>query len=253
MREAAAETAYAAGEFAVALREYRAIRRMSGGDELIPVIADCERALGRPRDALEVLAGLNSKRAPLALQIEALIVEAGVRADLGQRQEGLRLLKNAIGRNVGPNHARARMWYAYADLLLAEGDEAAAREAFIEAGELDRDGLLDTADRVAELDGVTLPETFADEEPEDLEEESEEIDTDEDPTEEAIGEGDGEVEESTDQPDVEPEEADEDAESEEGGEPVDSEEAADAADSVQEPLWGLDPEATDADDEEDRA
>lgn len=171
VREAAAETAYAVGEFAVALREYRAIRRMAGGDELIPVIADCERALGRPRDALEVLEGLDTKEAPAPLVIESLIVEAGARADLGQRDEALRLLKTALSRRFGPDYARARMWYAYADLLLDDGREREAREAFVSASKLDPQGLLDTADRVAELDGVTLPDTLADDR---LDEEDEE-------------------------------------------------------------------------------
>lgn len=164
VREAAAETAYAAGKYEIALREYRAIRRMSGGDELIPVLADCERALGRPRDALQVLGELDPRQVPPAVVIEAVIVEAGARDDLGQRAEGLRLLKRVARQNVGPAFARARLFYAYADLLLAEGNEAEARAAFVQAAELDRAGELDTSDRIAELDGVTLPESLADEE-----------------------------------------------------------------------------------------
>lgn len=179
VREAAAETAYAVGEYAIALREYRAIRRMMGGDELVPVIADCERALGRPRDALEVLAGLHRSQAPATILIEAVIVEAGARDDLGQRDEALRLLKNAIGHPGGPSPARARLHYAYADLLLASGESAAAREAFVAAADLDKEAALDATDRVAELDGVILPEHLDveyddDEETEETSEESEE-------------------------------------------------------------------------------
>ncbi|RRD47680.1 lipopolysaccharide assembly protein LapB [Tessaracoccus sp. OH4464_COT-324] len=165
VREATAETAYAAGKFEVALREYRAIRRITGGDELIPVIADCERAVGRPREALETLAQLVQNSVPPAVVLEAVIVEAGARDDLGQRAEGLRLLKRLIGRGVGPTFARARLYYAYADLLLAEGAEDDARAAFVEAANLDRAGELDTSDRIAELDGVTLPESMSLEEP----------------------------------------------------------------------------------------
>ncbi|WP_297742107.1 hypothetical protein [uncultured Tessaracoccus sp.] len=157
VREAAAETAYAAEEYAIALREYRAIRRMSGGDDLIPVMADCERALGRPRDALELLAELDTRKTDPAVVIEAVIVESGVRNDLGQHDEALRLLRTVAGQRVGPAFARARLHYALADLLLASGDEAGARAAFVTSGELDRQALLDTSDRIAELDGVTLP------------------------------------------------------------------------------------------------
>lgn len=173
VREAAAETAYAAGEYAAALREYRAIRRMSGGDELIPVMADCERALGRPRDALALLGELDSRHSDPALVIEAVIVEAGVRDDLGQRAEGLRLLRKVASQHVGPAFARARLHYALADLMLADGNTAGARAEFVQSDELDRAGALDTADRIAELDGVILPEDMAEEESPDVVQETE--------------------------------------------------------------------------------
>ncbi len=159
VREAAAETAYASGRYDVALREFRAIRRMNGGNELVPVIADCERALGRPRDALELLESLPANE-PMEVRIEALLVEAGVRDDLGQRGEAMRLLRAAITRKVGTSHAQARLRYAYANLLLESGDEAAARDWFTAAAALDPDGTLDTSDRLAELDGVRLPEVM---------------------------------------------------------------------------------------------
>jgi tetratricopeptide (TPR) repeat protein len=158
VREAAAETAYAAGEYAVALREFRAIRRMSGGDELIPVIADCERALGRPRDALQVLSELNPKTRDIWLRIECLLVEAGTRADMGQKPEAMRLLQAAISRKVGPPFGQARLRYAYANLLEEEGDVEGAREWFSSAAALDQGTELDTADRIARLDGVVLPD-----------------------------------------------------------------------------------------------
>ncbi|MBB1484957.1 tetratricopeptide repeat protein [Tessaracoccus sp. MC1865] len=177
VREAAAETAYAAGEFAVALREFRAIRRMSGGDELIPLIADCERALGRHHEALDVLNELNPKHPDVNLHIECLLVEAGIRDDLGQRDEALRLLRAAISRKVGPPQAQARLQYALANLLEESGDSAAAREWFTSASELDRSGDLDIAERLAEIDGITLPD-FTEEE--DDEDESEEDESEED-------------------------------------------------------------------------
>ncbi|MEZ5087854.1 MAG: tetratricopeptide repeat protein [Tessaracoccus sp.] len=170
-REATAETAYAAGEYVVALREYRAIRRMSGGDELIPVLADCERALGRPRDALELLAGVDPRNAKIELRIECLLVEAGIRDDLGQRDEAKRLLQAAISRKVGPPLSQARMRYAYADLLERDGDRAGARTWFEKAGELDKGAMLDIADRLAAIDGILLP---------DFEEDEETFETDED-------------------------------------------------------------------------
>ncbi|MDO5067221.1 MAG: tetratricopeptide repeat protein [Propionibacteriaceae bacterium] len=161
VREATAEAAYASGRYEIALREFRAIRRMSGGDELLPVLADCERALGRHRDALDLLATLDPRTKNLGLRIECLLVEAGIRDDLGQRGEALRLLKSAISHRIGPRQGQARLRYAYADLLEADGQQAAARQWFETAARLDPEGLLDISDRIAALDGVTLPEDFA--------------------------------------------------------------------------------------------
>ena len=160
VREAAAETAYMAGHYDIALREFRAIRRMNGGDELLPVLADCERALGRHREALDLLATLDPDTTKPGLRIECILVEAGIRNDLGQRGEALRLLKAAISHQVGPKFAQARLRYAYADLLECEGRGDAAREWFDSAARLDSEGRLDVAERIATLDGVILPEDF---------------------------------------------------------------------------------------------
>lgn len=160
VREAAAETAYVSGHYDIALREFRAIRRMNGGDELLPVLADCERALGRHREALELLATLDPGTKNLGLRIECILVEAGIRSDLGQRGEALRLLKSAISRRIGPKPAQARLRYAYADLLELEGRPDAARDWFESAATLDSENQLDVAERIAALDGVTLPEDF---------------------------------------------------------------------------------------------
>ena len=178
VREAAAETAYAAGEYAVALREFRAIRRMSGGDELLPVIADCERALGRHREALAVLAELDTQTRDINLRIECLLVEAGIRDDLGQRAEAKRLLSSAIDRRIGAPLAQARLRYALADLLEQEGDTIGAHDLFSQAAELDRGAELDISDRLALLDGVVLPDSLADYDDED-DEDDEDSDDDE--------------------------------------------------------------------------
>ncbi len=158
VREAVAETAYAAGRFEDALSEFRALRRMNGSADYLPVLADCERALGRHQAALRLVAeGEQSIKDP-ALQVELRIVQAGVRADMGQREEALRLLRSEIEspRVQAPRDAQARLKYAYADLLLAGGDEVGAREWFIAAVRLDPEGQTDALDRLDELDGMVL-------------------------------------------------------------------------------------------------
>jgi len=244
VREAAAETAYAAGEFAVALREFRAIRRLSGGDELIPVIADCERALGRPRDALEVLGELSPTTKDVWLRIECLLVEAGVRADLGQRAEAKRLLQAAISRRVGPPFGQARLRYAYANLLEEDGDLAGAREWFTSAAALDENAELDISDRLATLDGVVLPD-FLDEDEED-EPNAEEADesTDAEAGEPIDDEGDEPTDDEADEDDESDVEAEAEPDDDSDGLPADDDEHDEDAERA------FDAQAPDSDEEQ---
>lgn len=159
VREAAAETAYAAGRYDVALSEFRALRRMTGTDDYLPVMADCERALGRPQNALKL--ARESARRPLepALRVEMTIVEAGARADLGQHAEAQRVLERANPAErpaAALAAAYARLRYAYADQLLRAERTPEARDWFARAAELDPEHETDAAERVDELDGFLI-------------------------------------------------------------------------------------------------
>jgi tetratricopeptide (TPR) repeat protein len=177
-REAAAETAYAAGDFATALTEFRALRRMSGGDEYLAAMADCERALGRTQAALKLVREALVGQPEVAQQIELRLVEAGIRADTGQAEEALRLLRAEI-ENVGTRGtklARARLRYAYADLLERTGDSDQAERWFDAVVRLDPDEATDAADRVAALRGIVI--------------EYDEGDDDEDEFDDSVADGD---------------------------------------------------------------
>lgn len=160
VREAAAETAYAAEHFDVALSEFRALRRMTGTHDYLPVMADCERALGRPQAALKL--AKESRRYDLdpAQQVEMTMVEAGARADLGQHPESMRILKAAIDSYTAPGEearlSKARLRYAYADALLQAGREAEARDWFVVAAKLDVEAETDAQERVDQLDGLAI-------------------------------------------------------------------------------------------------
>jgi tetratricopeptide (TPR) repeat protein len=159
VREAAAETAYAAGHFDVALSEFRALRRMTGSDDYLPVMADCERALGRPQNALKLAKESERRDLDPALRVEMTIVEAGARADLGQHQEARRILERAVqGGTPGPELAlaHARLRYAYADLLLKADEQVEARNWFASAARLDAEQQTDAQQRVDELDGFLI-------------------------------------------------------------------------------------------------
>lgn len=158
VREAVGETAYAASQYGEALSEFRALRRMTGTDEYLPAMADCERALGRYPAALKLVREGLAASPEVPVQIELRLVEAGIRADSGKADEAVRLLQQEI-ENVGTRGtklARSRLRYAYADLLERSGDSEGAERWFVAAAALDPQGTTDAEDRLASLRGVVI-------------------------------------------------------------------------------------------------
>jgi tetratricopeptide (TPR) repeat protein len=152
VREACGEAAYAAGEYAEALAELRAARRMNGVNDYLPVMADCERALGRPERALTLAQNPAVKSLPTDLRAEMTIVEAGARRDLGETEAALRTLETAELRSRSRAHWAVRLRYAYADTLLAAGRPEDAIEWFHRTAAIDGDGVTDAAERITELE-----------------------------------------------------------------------------------------------------
>ncbi|PIE19145.1 MAG: hypothetical protein CSA64_05340 [Arachnia propionica] len=128
---------------------------MTGNPGYTPVIADCERALGRPRNALQYAAEAKGLR--LDDEVELILVTAGARLDLGQANEARRLLEETIRKATTkvPAYARARLYYSYADLV-EDADPVRAARFFAKAAELDPEHRLDADDRALKLQGVTL-------------------------------------------------------------------------------------------------
>ncbi len=154
-REALGFVAYRSGDFARALTEFRTVRRLSGSSHLLPLMVDCERGLGRPERALELLGSEESRSLGMEEQVELLIVGSGIRRDLGQPEAAVLALQ---GRALdGPARPwSARLYYAYADALLDCGREAEAREWFAKAAVLDEDAETDAVERVEAIDGISL-------------------------------------------------------------------------------------------------
>ncbi len=164
VREAAGFAAYANQKYGEALAEFRAARRMTGSVELWPVMADCERGLGRPEKALDMAGAPEVHKLDKAGQVEMRLVAAGARRDMGQLDAAIVTLQSPelASNSVQPWTARLR--YAYGDALLAAGREREAREWFAKAVESDRDGSTDASDRLAELDGVEFMDALDEDE-----------------------------------------------------------------------------------------
>ncbi|MFF5768768.1 hypothetical protein ACFY8F_40405 [Streptomyces tanashiensis] len=166
VREAAGFAAYATQKYSEALAEFRAARRMSGGVELWPVMADCERGLGRPERALAMAGEPEVSKLDKAGQVEMRLVAAGARRDLGQLDAAIVTLQSPELASSAVHPWTARLRYAYADALLAAGREREAREWFAKALESDKDGATDASDRLAEMDGVEFVDAFDEDEDE---------------------------------------------------------------------------------------
>ncbi|MEU2750780.1 hypothetical protein ABZ613_31760 [Streptomyces collinus] len=164
VREAAGFAAYANQKYGEALAEFRAAKRMTGNIDLWPVMADCERGLGRPEKALDMAGAPEVHKLDKAGQVEMRLVAAGARRDMGQLDAAIVTLQSPelAANSVQPWTARLR--YAYADALLAAGRQSEAREWFAKAVEADRDGSTDASDRLAELDGVEFVDAMAEDE-----------------------------------------------------------------------------------------
>jgi tetratricopeptide (TPR) repeat protein len=156
IREAVGLAAYASGRWAEALAELRAARRISGISEHWPVMADCERALGRPERALQMAADPETSRLDRAGVVEMRIVTAGARADLGQFEAAVVTLHTPELNEPAITPWSARLRFAYAAALEAVRRDADARLWYRRAAEVDPEGVSGAAQRLLELDGVVF-------------------------------------------------------------------------------------------------
>lgn len=151
VREAVGETAYAKGDFAEALSEFRAAKRMNGAHYYVPMMADCERALGRPEKAIKMDTADVRSKLDDAGQIELSIVVAGARRDIGQADAAVRLLETEPLHTQSRADWVARLRYAYADSLLDAGRREDALEWFHRTMAVDGNNMTDASDRVRSL------------------------------------------------------------------------------------------------------
>ena len=149
VRETLAITAYETGDYALALRELRTYRRITGSNDQLPLMVDSERGVGRPERALEL--GRTVDRAELspAVRVALSIAMSGARLDLGQSDMALAELQVP---ELDPNKAfewSPELFAAYAEVLgeLERSDEAAVwrKRAIVAAEVLDeRSGVFES-------------------------------------------------------------------------------------------------------------
>lgn len=124
VREAVGLTAYAAGHYGEALREFRTFRRISGSNVHLPIMADCERGLGRADRALDLARSEEAASLDTAGKVELAMVVAGARADLGQLDAAVAALEIPQLDLHRAFSFSPRLFRAYADALDAVGRSA---------------------------------------------------------------------------------------------------------------------------------
>ncbi len=128
VRETLAITAYAIGDFALALRELRTYRRISGRNDQLPLMVDSERGVGRPDRALEVGRSVDRSTLPATVQVGLAIAMSGARLDQGKPDLALAELEIP---QLDPDRAFSyspALFSAYAEVLEELGRTAEATD-----------------------------------------------------------------------------------------------------------------------------
>ena len=146
VRESAGYAAYRAGHYEIALKELRASHRISGDVSMWPVLADCERGLGKPLKALALAGSPEVSRLAKAEEIEMRIVASGARRDLGEFDAAVITL-TCKELKVKNEPWSIRLHYAYADALASAGRADEARQWFSACADLDEDESTDAYER----------------------------------------------------------------------------------------------------------
>ncbi|MFE3505350.1 hypothetical protein [Kitasatospora sp. NPDC059160] len=160
VREAAGFASYMTQRYSEALTEFRAARRMTGRADLWPVMADCERGLGRPERALAMAGEPEVKQLDKAGQVEMRLVAAGARSDMQQFEAAVVTLQSPELASSAVHPWTARLRYAYAEALIAAGRGDEARDWFAKAAEADTEGSTNASERLAEIDGVEFTDAL---------------------------------------------------------------------------------------------
>ena len=157
VREATGVAAYAAEDYALALKELRTHRRISGSEEHLPLIVDCQRALGKVDKALEEAQSSAAEKLDAAGKVELAIVVSGIHGDAGDNQASLEALQiPQLDKNRGFSYS-PRLFRSYAEALRGVGRDkeslswerqAIVAEAALGLGQFSEPEIVDLGDDI---------------------------------------------------------------------------------------------------------
>lgn len=150
VRELYGLTLYRLGRWREAARELRVFHDLTGSFDQLPVIADCERALGHDKAVLAAWDELRHAGVDREVLVEGRLVVAGMLADRGDLEGAIALLGPGGKSLRHPDTCHLRQWYALGDLYERAGDLPRARELFERVASFAPE-LFDVEDRLAAL------------------------------------------------------------------------------------------------------
>jgi tetratricopeptide (TPR) repeat protein len=151
VREALGIALYQVGDFRAARTELAAAQRISGREDLAAMLADIERALGRPERAIDLFERVDRSKLEPDTAAELLLVAASAYGDLGQPAAGVALIRRHARWPVELADHHLRLAYAEGALAEQDGDLPSARAAFDRVVRVDPD-FHDAADRLERLE-----------------------------------------------------------------------------------------------------
>ena len=143
---------YRLGKWDEAIRHLEIVAAAAEDNSQMPVIMDCNRALGRSARVEELWLDLKRSSPDADVLVEGRLVLASTRAQKGDVEGAIELLMIAgAGKALRhPGERHVRQWYLLGDLLEKTGDVPRAREMFERVVRADPD-LADAEARLASL------------------------------------------------------------------------------------------------------
>lgn len=127
VRETVGITAYRVGDYALALRELLTYRRISGLNDQVPIMVDCERGMGRPDRALELGREVDRSKLDAETRVNLAIAMSGARLDRNENEMALAELEIAELNPAKVFAYSAPLFFAYAETLAGLGRDAEAK------------------------------------------------------------------------------------------------------------------------------
>jgi tetratricopeptide (TPR) repeat protein len=150
VHEVSGLASYRLGRWKQAATELEAARAIRETVELLPVLADCYRALRRWSDVERVWADVRASSPPHDVMAETRIVAAGALADRGDIKAAIALMTPAAATPKRVRDHHLRQWYVLGDLYDRAGDTVAATRWFRAVAQNDAD-FVDVRDRLRAL------------------------------------------------------------------------------------------------------